>query len=308
MPGAAMTDFASRLVDATRALGPLCVGIDPHPGRVPALFGGDTPGGLARWGEAIVEQVAGRAGVIKPQVGLFERLGPDGMRALQRVCDAAKAAGLIVITDAKRGDIGSTAEGYAQVYLGRHAPFKSDAVTVNPYMGMDTLEPFLAAAEANGKGVVVLARTSNPGSADFQTQDMGGAPLYARVVEALQPAIERLTGASGWSSLMLVAGATGPDEARRLRTLAPACLMLVPGYGAQGSGAEDALAGFVRRGNHLEGGVVNASRSVNFPEGAAEAGDLGAWQSIIAEAIAAAQADLTSLSGVTDRAGTLAGS
>ncbi|KJS37143.1 MAG: orotidine 5-phosphate decarboxylase [Hyphomonas sp. BRH_c22] len=297
-----MTDFASRLTLASRTLGPLCVGIDPHPGRVPALFGGDTPDGLASWGEAIISQVAGRACVIKPQVGLFERLGPDGMRAFQRVCEAGKAAGLIVIADAKRGDIGSTAEGYAQAYLGKGAPFACDAVTVNPYMGVDTLEPFLAAAEANGKGVVVLARTSNPGAADFQTRDMGGAPLYARVVEALQPAIARLEGESGWSSLMLVAGATGPDEARALRKLAPSCLFLVPGYGTQGSGAQDALAGFVRRGNHLEGGVVNAARSVNFPPGAAEARDLAEWQSAIAGAIDSAQADLTALSGVAETA------
>ncbi|WP_340693850.1 orotidine-5'-phosphate decarboxylase [Hyphomonas sp.] len=302
-----MTDFAGRLVTAARTLGPLCVGIDPHAGRVPALFGGDTPDGLARWGEAIIAQVVGRAGIIKPQVGLFERLGPDGMRALQRVCEAARDAGLIVIADAKRGDIGSTAEGYAQAYLGKSAPFPCDAVTVNPYMGIDTLEPFLSAAESNGKGLVVLARTSNPGSADFQTQDMGGAPLYARVVEALRPAIQRLEGADGWSSLMLVAGATGPDEARKLRQLAPKCLFLVPGYGAQGSGAKDALAGFVRRGNHLEGGVVNASRSVNFPDGAASAGNLAEWQSVIAQAIDAAQADLTALSGVAERSGTLAG-
>lgn len=290
-----MTDFASRLTTALRATGPLCVGIDPHPGRVPTLFGGDTPDGLASWGEAIVSQVAGRASVIKTQVGLFERLGPDGMRAFQRVCQAGQAAGLIVIADAKRGDIGSTAEGYAQAYLGKSAPFPCDAVTVNPYMGMDTLEPFLAAAESNGKGVVVLARTSNPGAADFQTRDMGGVPLYARVVEALQPAISRLQGASGWSSLMLVAGATGPDEARALRRLAPGCLFLVPGYGAQGSSAQDALAGFVRRGDHLEGGVVNASRSVNFPPGASEAKDLAEWQSAIAGAIECAQADLTLL-------------
>ena len=115
-----------------------------------------------------------------------------------------------------RGDIGTTAKGYAAAYLSHDAPFHSDAVTVNPYMGMDTLEPFLEQAEANGKGVVVLARTSNPGSADFQAKDLEGAPLYARVVEALAPAIERLKSPDGWSSLMLVAGATGPDDARKL--------------------------------------------------------------------------------------------
>lgn len=288
-----MTHFASHLIAGARQLGPLCVGIDPHPGRIPALFGGDAPDGLAAWGEAVVAAAAGRACVVKPQVGLFERHGPDGMRALQRVCDASKAAGLMVITDAKRGDIGTTAKGYAAAYLSQDAPFYSDAVTVNPYMGMDTLEPFLQQAEANGKGVVVLARTSNPGSADFQAKDLEGAPLYARVVEALAPAIERLKGADGWSSLMLVAGATGPDEARKLRTLAPDALFLVPGYGAQGGGAADALAGFAEVDRRLEGGVVNASRSVTFPDGSESAADKTAWTSLVEAAIDAAQADLS---------------
>ena len=168
LPGHPMTSFASRLIAGARQLGPLCVGIDPHPGRIPDLFGGDTPEGVAAWGEAVVAAAAGRACVVKPQVGLFERHGPDGMRALQRVCEASREAGLLVLADAKRGDIGTTARGYAAAYLSEAAPFPSDAVTVNPYMGLDTLEPFLEEAEANGKGVVVLARTSNPGSADFQ--------------------------------------------------------------------------------------------------------------------------------------------
>lgn len=294
-----MSEFATRLIASARRLGPLCVGIDPHPGKIPDLFGGDTPDGLAAWGEAVVAAAAGRVAVVKPQVGLFERHGPDGMRALQRVCQASKEAGLLVIADAKRGDIGSTAKGYALAYLSPTAPFPSDAVTVNPYMGLDTLEPFLEQAEANGKGVVVLARTSNPGSADFQARDLEGAPLYARVVEALAPAIERLKGADGWSSLMLVAGATGPDEARHLRQLAANALFLVPGYGAQGGGAADALAGFKRAGNRLEGGVVNASRSVTFPDGADSAATRTEWTSIVEAAIDEAQADLSKHAGST---------
>ena len=292
-----MTVFADHLIRGARQLGPLCVGIDPHPGKIPALFGGDTPGGLAAWGEAVIAAAAGRVCVVKPQVGLFERHGPDGMRALQRVCEASKEAGLLVITDAKRGDIGSTAKGYAAAYLSDAAPFRSDAVTVNPYMGLDTLEPFLELAEANGKGVVVLARTSNPGSADFQARDLEGAPLYARVVEALAPAIERLAGREGWSGLMLVAGATGPEEARRLRQLAPEALFLVPGYGAQGGGAADALAGFRQVAGRLEGGVVNASRSVTFPAGADTAGNKADWRALIETAIEAAQADLLAHAG-----------
>lgn len=289
--------FADRLIEATETYGPLCVGIDPHKGRVPELFGGDTPEGLERWGLELVKLVAGRAGVVKPQVAFFERLGWQGMRALDRVSAAAREAGLIVLMDAKRGDIGSTAEGYASAYLAEDAPFACDALTVNPYMGLDTLEPHLQAAEAGGKGVIVLARTSNPGAADFQARNLDGAPLYERVVEALAPAIERLKGQNGFSGLMLVTGATGPDEARRLRSLAPDALVLVPGYGAQGAGASDALAGFRRKGNRLTGGVVSASRSVIFPPQAQAAGTLEDWRAAIIYAIEAAQADLKTAAG-----------
>lgn len=280
--------FADRLIAASRAYGPLCVGIDPHPGRIPDLFGGDTPEGLEAWGIAVVKAAAGQAGIVKPQAGLFERHGWQGMRALANVCAAAREAGLIVLMDAKRGDIGSTAEGYASAYLAKSAPFPCDALTVNPYMGLDTLEPHVRTAEDTGKGVIVLARTSNPGSADYQARDLEGAPLYARVVESLTPMSERLRGASGWSGLMLVTGATGPDEARQLRALAPKALFLVPGYGAQGAGASDAVAGFVSG----EGGCVNASRSVTFPSGSETATSIAEWQDLVFAAIGAAQADL----------------
>lgn len=288
-----MIPFADRLVEATARYGPLCVGIDPHAGRIPELFGGDTAQGVANWAEAVVACIKGNAGVVKPQVGLFERLGPEGFGALQNVLRATRDAGLICLTDAKRGDIGSTAEGYAKAYLSDDAPFPSDAVTVNPYMGLDTLEPFVRTAEENGKGVIVLARTSNSGSADFQSKDLEGAPLYARVVEALHPLIERLKGSSGWSGLMLVCGATGPDEARALRALAPKALFLIPGYGAQGAGAADAVAGFV---DGL-GGVVNASRSVTFPEAAQTASNLADWRDAVTTAIQHAQTDLKAAVG-----------
>lgn len=280
--------FADDLILATDTYGPLCVGIDPHAGRIPEMFGGDTPAGLEKWGIAVVKAATSLAGIVKPQAGLFERHGWQGMRALANVCAAARDAGLIVLMDAKRGDIGSTAEGYAAAYLSDTSPFFCDALTVNPYMGLDTLEPHVRAAEQSGKGVIVLARTSNPGSADYQARDLEGAPLYARVVESLAPMIERLQGRTGWSGLMLVTGATGPEEARTLRALAPKALFLVPGYGAQGAGAADALAGFVNG----EGGCVNASRSVTFPEQAQTAPDIETWTAAVTAAIRTAQADL----------------
>jgi orotidine-5'-phosphate decarboxylase len=287
-----MSDFAARLTDGVRRFGPLCVGIDPHAGKVPALFGGDTARGLEHWGRALVEVAAGKVAVVKPQVGFFERLGPGGMAALAAVTRAAREAGLLVLMDAKRGDIGSTAEGYAEAYLSAGAFFEADAVTVNPYMGLDTLEPFAKRAEANGKGIVVLVRTSNPGASDFQMLDIGGQPLYIRVAEALRPLTERLMSPCGWSNLMMVVGATAPEEARRVRAAAPQALFLVPGYGAQGAKPVDASAGLVLRGSHLEGGVISASRSVSFPATAATAPDIAAWQTAISAAMDAAKMEL----------------
>lgn len=291
-----MNGFADRLIERARTLGPLCVGIDPHPGRIPDLFGGDTARGLATWGMALVDAAAGRVAAVKPQAGLFERCGPEGMAALQAVTQRARDVGLLVIMDAKRGDIGSTAEGYAAAYLEPGAPFESDCLTVNPYMGLDTLEPFLMRAEAHGRGLAVLARTSNPGSADFQALDCSGQPLWSRITTALAGLSGRLEGETGWSGLMLVAGATGPEEARKMRELAPDCPFLVPGFGAQGAGASEALSGFVPGPSGLEGGLVNASRSVAFPGAASNASSFDAWQAAIASAIDDAQADLRAAS------------
>ena len=283
-----MTDFAARLTSATSTFGPLCVGIDPHPGAIPALFGGDTPEGVWKWSQAVIEAAAGKVAAVKPQVSLFERHGPEGMAALQAAGRAARAAGLIVLMDAKRGDIGSTAEGYAAAYLAAGAPFEGDAVTVNPYMGLDTIEPFARVAKAEGKGVIVLVRTSNPGAGDFQSRIISGAPLYARVAEALGPMTERLMSPCGWSSLMMVVGATAPEEARAVRALAPKALFLVPGYGAQGAAAAEACAGLVDG----QGGVVSASRSVTFPAAARDAGDIAAWRAAVEAAILEARDEL----------------
>ncbi len=276
-----MSDFASRLTEATRQFGPLCVGIDPHPGAIPALFGGDTPAGLTDWSREVIALAEGRVAAVKFQVGLFERHGPEGMAALRTAARAAASAGLLVLMDAKRGDIGSTAEGYAAAYLARGAPFEGDALTVNPFMGLDTLEPFARRAADTGKGLIVLVRTSNPGSRDFQARPVGTRPLYAVIADALGGLIERLMSPCGWSNLMMVVGATGPGEAEAIREIAPRALFLVPGFGAQGATAMDACAGLVGG----EGGLVNASRSVTFPEGAGSAGSLAEWSLAVGDAI-----------------------
>jgi orotidine-5'-phosphate decarboxylase len=295
--------FADRLIAATRAKGPLCVGVDPHAALLPPLFGEAGPEAAAKWGLALIERCVGKAAVVKPQAGLFERWGASGLMALQEVCTAASQAGLIVLLDAKRGDIGTTAEGYAEGYLGADSSCPCDAITVNPYMGVDTIEPFVKVAEREGKGVVVLARTSNPGARDFQSKlvasEQGASePLYIHVARALAPMIVRLRGReTDWSGLMMVAGATGPAEAARLRAAAGEALFLVPGYGAQGAGARDALAGFVQGPKGLEGGVVSASRSVASPAGSMQAESVAEWEALIDRAILSSQEELRAAAG-----------
>jgi orotidine-5'-phosphate decarboxylase len=206
----------------------------------------------------------------------------------------ARQLDLLVILDAKRGDIGDTGAGYAAAYLGPDAPMPADCLTVAPYMGKDSIAPFVAAAKQTGRGVAVLARTSNPGAADLQARSSDGRSLFLHTADMLAPFIAELAAysESGWSSLMMVAGATGPDEARSLRQAAPKALFLVPGYGAQGAGAAEALAGFVPGPAGLEGGLVNASRSVTFPAAAQSALTIAGWQIAIRAAIDEAQADL----------------
>lgn len=290
--------FADRLIAATRKHGPLCVGIDPHEDMLPALFGPVSAASVGRWGQAVVERCVGRVGVIKPQAALFERWGSKGMMALEKVCETATKAGLVVILDAKRGDIGSTAKGYARAYLSSAACCKCDALTVNPYMGIETIEPFVAEAEKHRKGVAVLARTSNPGAADFQAVEQGDEPLYLRVARSLKPMADRLKGKNtDWSGLMLVVGATSPQEAAQVREAAPNSLFLVPGYGAQGASAKSALTGFRKGPSGLEGGVVNASRSVTYLPGSDEAETAADWEAAIGKAITAAQNDLRAAAG-----------
>ncbi|MBL8536709.1 MAG: orotidine-5'-phosphate decarboxylase [Hyphomonadaceae bacterium] len=288
--------FADRLVQGIRTKNtPLCVGLDPFADRIPAIFGdigADPASTLLKFGTAIVDIAVKHATVLKPQLGLFEQFGEMGYAAARMLCEYAIGAGMLVILDAKRGDIGTTAEGYARATLGAKPGFAADCVTVNPYMGKDTLEPFISLAQREAKGVAILVRTSNPGAADFQDLQVGDAPLWRRVAEMLSPEAERLRGASGWSGLMAVAGATYPDEARALREAMPTSLFLVPGYGAQGASARDAVAGFIATRQGLEGGVVSSSRAVCYPEPAQRANTLADWRSAVEEAVKNAASEL----------------
>jgi orotidine-5'-phosphate decarboxylase len=280
--------FADRLILRVRDLGhPLCVGLDPHLGPIPALFrqGSMTPGDEATAAAVetflttVLDRIAGRVAVIKPQIAFFEQLGWRGLRVLDTICRLARERDLLVLLDAKRGDIGSTAQGYASAYLTSDAVMPVDALTVNPYLGFDTIEPLAKAAGDAGRGIFVLVKTSNPGSGDLQDRDIDGEPLFGRVADGLSRFETALAGSqTPWSSLGVVCGATWPDQARRVRDALPKALFLVPGYGAQGGSAESAVQGFVPGPKGLEGGIVNSSRGILFPEAAKGAVDSTAWE------------------------------
>ena len=295
-----LSHFATRLSEAIRSSGtPLCMGIDPHLSMMPGLFGDVSTAGSPSTIRAIedftlacLDAARGRVAAIKPQAAFFEAQGHEGMRVLARLGRAAIEAGMLVIMDAKRNDIGSTNAAYADAWIGHDAPFPSDALTVNAFLGMDTLEPLLARADATGSGLFVLTRTSNPGAGAIQDLDVDGKPLFHRLAEQLAPLAAARCDDQGGSSLGIVAGATWPDEARALRAILPSSPFLVPGFGAQGAGPADALAGLRRTGTGWDGGLINSTRGLIFPKAAGEATSISAWRQAIDDAIEASRSAL----------------
>jgi len=263
--------FGDRLsIALMKSQTPLCVGIDPHISLMPELFRGSSPKQqierLVSFSLACIEAAQGRVPAIKPQVALFEKFGAEGMEILQQIGRAAHDAGLLVIMDAKRGDIGSTSVAYADAWLGENAPFYSDALTVNPFLGIDTLEPFINEAIRCNAGLFILLRTSNPGSADLQELRSDNKPIYQHLADKLLPVINSYIGYSGWSSIGIVIGATNPAEAKLMRELLPSCPFLIPGFGAQGADASMALCGLNHVNSNLgyQGGLVTSSREITF--------------------------------------------
>jgi orotidine-5'-phosphate decarboxylase len=303
---AAPGHFADALVTRVRELGhPLCGGLDPHLDLIPPLFrrGSMSPrdphtvASVEAFLIAVIDRLAGRVAVVKPQIAFFEQLGWRGLQLLEKLVAKARGLDLMVLLDAKRGDIGSTADGYVRAYLAADAAMPVDAITLNPYLGLDTLAPFANAAEKNARGLFVLAKTSNPGSGDFQDQLLAGegaqhVSLFEAVAERLAPVAERLVGPqTGWSSLGVVMGATYPEQTDGVRQRLPKSLFLVPGYGSQGGAAGDAVRGFVPGPMGLEGGIVNSSRAILFP-GDGNTDDAAQWESAIDRALDSAVTEL----------------
>lgn len=252
-------NFADRLVSAARQKDSVVVlGIDPQLDApdAPAIPNGYT---LTRFCCEIVEACARSAIAVKPQLAFYEARGLEGMRAFCEVVKLARKLGLITIADAKRGDIGTTSAAYAEAFLG-DGDFACDAVTVNPYQGSDALMPFIAKVK-NGRGVFVLVKTSNPSSGEFQDLDAPSRPIWESVAARVNGWGSDYVGSSGLSPVGAVVGATYPVQARRARELMPAATILVPGYGAQGGTAADAVASARADGS---GFIVNASRSLMY--------------------------------------------
>ncbi|WP_111509035.1 orotidine-5'-phosphate decarboxylase [Mycobacterium kyogaense] len=245
-----MGGFGDRLSDAMASRGPLCPGIDPHPELLRDWGLSTDVDGLARFSDICVAAFAGFA-VVKPQVAFFEAYGSAGFAVLERTIAALRAEGVLVLADAKRGDIGSTMAAYAAAWAGE-SPLAADAVTASPYLGFGSLQPLLDTAEAHGRGVFVLAATSNPEGASLQRADAGGRTIAQSIVDAA--AAVNAGGRNG--SVGVVVGATLVDPPDVSALGGP---VLVPGVGAQG-GRPEALAGL---GGALPGQLLPAvSREV----------------------------------------------
>lgn len=256
--------FGDRLARAVAAReSQVVLGLDPDPGRI-----GDGADVAAEFCARAIGAAAPACVAVKPQLAWFERLGSAGWDVLERVATLAAEHGLLVIADAKRGDVEVSSRAYAQALV--RAPF--DAVTINPLLGTDAVTPFLEAARATGRGLFVLVRTSNPGAADLQDLELAdGSPWHEAVARLVAAWGAGGIGASGLSDVGAVVGATAPQHLAALRTLMPAQPFLIPGVGAQGGRAADLGAAFA--GNRAAA-IVAASRSILYaadPRAAAEA-------------------------------------
>jgi orotidine-5'-phosphate decarboxylase len=294
--------FADRVADAVeRKRTQLVVGLDPVLDQLPVELRGEAAAGtvaaagaVERFCKGIVDAVAPYVVAVKPQVAFFEALGSDGWRAFEQVCAYAREAGLIVIADAKRGDVGSTARAYATAFLERRGqqPALADALTVSPFLGRDSLDPFFAACRREGAGGFLLVRTSNPGAAEIQDAVLSdGRPLWRQVAVLVDGWGEDLVGARGLSSVGAVVGATVPRIVGEARREMPRAIILLPGVGAQGATPADVARAFT---SGPSSALVNAARSVIYAYRDAPEDD---WRSAAAAEAARLQGAVWAASG-----------
>jgi orotidine-5'-phosphate decarboxylase len=268
----AATTFGDRVAAAVEAKrSQLLVGLDPRPELLPVELRGDVhrsraaaADAVGRFCRGLIDAVAPYVMGVKAQLAYFEALGADGLRAFEEICDYARSANLLVVADAKRGDIGSTARAYADAYLERREdrPTPVDALTVNPYLGSDSIEPFVAACRRSGNGIFCLVKTSNAGSADIQDAALSdGRRVWQHVAELVAEWGQDLVGERGLSSVGAVVGATYPRAIGEARRLMPQAILLLPGVGAQGGTPADVARAFT---SGPASALVPVSRSVIY--------------------------------------------
>ena len=270
-----MKNIIDQLIEKIKIMkNPTVIGLDPRYEMLPKYVKDKYPKTLEGVGQAIIEYnkelidaIYDIIPAIKPQIAFYEMYGIPGMQAFKVTCEYAKQKGMFVIADIKRGDIGSTAQGYSNAYLGKtkieeneQSLYDIDFVTVNPYMGTDCVKPFIDDCKKYNKGLFILVKTSNPSSGELQDEKLeNGEEVYTRVAKYVEKWGEELRGEYNYSSISAVVGATYPEQLKQLRQIAPHTYFLIPGYGAQGGKAEDIALGFDENGL---GGIVNASRSL----------------------------------------------
>jgi len=295
------THFADRLAEAVEhKRSQLVVGLDPRPDQLPVELRGEAHVGrpeaadaCARFCRGIVDAVAPYVVAVKPQVAFFEALGSDGVRAFENVCAYARSAGLQVIADAKRGDIGSTARAYAEAYLERRDGREplADAVTVNPYLGRDSLDPFLAACRRDGAGLFCVVKTSNAGGAEVQDLVLSdGRRVWQQVAELVAEWGADLVGEHGLSAVGAVIGATHPRAVGEARKLLPRSILLLPGVGAQGATPADVARAFT---SGPASALVSVARNVIYAFRVSEMD----WRSAAAAEASKYARDVWSVSG-----------
>ncbi|EMI55608.1 orotidine-5'-phosphate decarboxylase [Rhodopirellula sallentina] len=307
--------FSTRINEAISRTGSVtCVGLDPRKAQLPSplrdAVEGQSPDA---WAAAytqfcceIVDVVKDLVPCVKPQAAFFEQLGPAGMVSLGEVIRYASEAGLVVITDGKRNDIGSTATAYADAYLGSRAgisaaggdpatasPWGSDSLTVSPYLGQDSLEPFVEVCDQRAAGIFVLVKTSNPGGGYLQDLESDGKTIYRSVAELVTQLNAGRLDPDGYGPVGAVVGATYPEQLAELREAMPHSVLLVPGFGAQGGAADDVKAALDASGR---GAVINSSRGIIFAHARKEYADTfgdARWQ----DAVRAATEDMNAQLG-----------
>ena len=289
--------FADKITEKTREIGaPLCLGLDPHQNLIPDLFKKKSSqlhlADIEDFLFEIINLAKGKIAALKPQVAFFEKWGPEGMYLLVKISKIARELEIPIIMDAKRGDIDTTSQAYANAWLGDNSHFYADALTVNPWMGIDTIRPFIEVAKKKSKGVFILLKTSNPGSNDIQSLEVNGESIFLKISKLIRDNLPLNLGKSGYSNIGVVVGATKAKEAELIRQILPSHLFLIPGYGAQGGSAKDAFSGLILRKNIYEGGLINSSRAILFPEKSKKYNSIYDWRESIIMALNKAKNDL----------------